>query len=355
MLETATQVSPLPKLAPFDPRVPDWTTGDIVIRPCPMCGRDDSYERFVCRPDGLTVVRCPSCRLYFLNPCPGSENLTWFYSRYGSRHRALTYTREDARRMLAHISSKAEWDSVRDPRIAGLINTGGLAGKKLLDIGCSRGEFLLAARSLGANPVGLDMDHEALRFIQAHLAIPVIEGNAEQVELPENAFDIITCWDLVEHLLKPKASIKRLVKALKPGARIAFWTPNADLIEKLGDQWIGFRVDLEHLQYFSAQTLGSLLKDIHLQPLHIEAVGFPSLAPLTNPQARIHTVAKGLRDRLRRNRLAVAAVDKLRTVKTSLGFFTGQRLEWMHRGYHLLFIARKTFGKGRQPNDAAIS
>jgi SAM-dependent methyltransferase len=218
------------------------------------------------------------------------------------------------------------------------MKTGGLAGKKLLDVGCSTGEFLLAARSLGAEPMGLDLDHGALRFVHDHLGIPVIQGDAGQVDLPHAAFDVITCWDLVEHLIEPRAGILRLVKALRPGGRIAFWTPNADLIGKLGEEWMGFRVDLEHLQYFTAQTLGSLLDDQGVHAIHHEAIGFPTLARLENPQLGIVAAQGRLRERLHQYRWLVTVADKLRAVKRGLPMSTVQGLECNHRGYHLFLI-----------------
>ena len=331
----------LPKLEPFDARLFDWSNADMIRRACPACRFDGPYQPFVCRPDNLIVVQCPACALYFVSDCPSRTSLMRFYSHYGSTHRALTYGQQIARRMLARYQPRARSRLLRDPRIAGLMKTGGLAGKRVLDVGCSRGEFLLAAQCLGARPMGLDADDEALEFVREQLRLPVIKGDVEQVELPHGAFDVITCWDLVEHLIEPKGTVLKLFNALAPGGRIAFSTPNGGLIDELSDRWVGFRVDLEHLQYLSARTLGLLFDGQHAKFVHIRTFGFPSLISLAKPLPRDRTTKQTVRDHLRQYQVLVATAQKIRSVGRSLGLSPVWRLERMHQGFYLLLIAAR--------------
>ncbi len=327
-------MNPVPRLESFDQRIPQWAGGDLVQRPCPVCDFAGPHDPFVIRPDGLTVVSCPSCGLRLVNPCPGGAALGGFYSRYGSVHRRLTYTESDAKEILR----EPQWRWREDARMNGLMKTGGVAGKKLLDVGCSRGDFLLATKGLGAFPVGLEMDRNAAEFVRHKLRIPVLQGDAEEVELNPEEFDCITCWDLIEHLRSPRTAVQNLIRALKPGGRIAFWTPNADLIDQWATDWIGFRVDLEHLQYFSSRSLCSLLRRAGAEPIRIEAVGFPALKGIfpggpTRPHALIV--------RLRRSRLVAKSARTCRWVKKKLLPSPVEELEQKYPGYHLLVIAAR--------------
>ncbi len=327
----------VPVLEAFDARIPAWASGDLFQRPCPLCGFDRPLAPFVTRPDALDVVSCPGCGFFFVSPCPGRDSLRAFYSRYGSAHRGLSYDEREARRALR----APLWRSTEDPRVAALLTTGGIAGLKLLDVGCSRGEFLASARALGGVPAGLEMDGEAVAFVENKLGIPVIAGDVEQVALAQEQFDAITCWDLIEHLRYPMDVLHKLVAALKPGGRIAFWTPNGGLIQTWGKDWIGFRVDLEHLQYFDSHSLCSLLRRVNTDVIYAQALGLPALTPAAWATPGTARGPGPVRAALQRYRLLARAFRGLRSVRRRIRPSPLERLERKYESYHLLVIARK--------------
>ncbi len=91
----------------------------------------------------------------------------------------------------------------------------------------------------------------------------------------EIQFDFIVLNDVIEHVLKPDLLIEKLTTFLKVGGKILIWTPNGENI--LDDkQRIALRVDLEHLQYLSSQSIAELCKANNLHVNHYEQLGFPS-------------------------------------------------------------------------------
>jgi SAM-dependent methyltransferase len=141
----------------------------------------------------------------------------------------------------------------RDPHILILENSGGLQGRTLCELGCSYGRFLQLARSRGANVSGVELDEEASRFLQS-LGIP-----ATQRLDRDRQFDVICALQLIEHLTHPSDLIKQASACLVSDGRLLLAVPNGGELERVGPAWIGFRVDLEHLNYFSLGPLSRLL------------------------------------------------------------------------------------------------
>jgi 2-polyprenyl-3-methyl-5-hydroxy-6-metoxy-1,4-benzoquinol methylase len=90
--------------------------------------------------------------------------------------------------------------------------------------------------------------------------------------------------DLIEHVLEPLQYLNKATMLLNPGGIIAIFTPNASFaLEESAP--ILFRVDLEHMQYFSNTTCNYVAKKLGLDIVHLENVGYPSLINLTEDRS----------------------------------------------------------------------
>jgi 2-polyprenyl-3-methyl-5-hydroxy-6-metoxy-1,4-benzoquinol methylase len=226
-------------------RLPDWDLGRRVRRACPVCGGDDA-EPFCRRPDDLEVVRCRACEMMYVLEVPDEAALGAFYARYAEW------------KGYERVAQPPRWwrvplDAMRDANVRILEETGGLAGRRVLEIGASYGQFLERVRWKGARVEGVELDQAARAFLTSREIVAY-----DQIPAGER-YDVVCAFQLLEHLSDPQALAKQIAAALDRDGRLLLGVPNAAEVDVVGATWVGFRVDLEHVNYFSARTLGRLL------------------------------------------------------------------------------------------------
>jgi 2-polyprenyl-6-hydroxyphenyl methylase/3-demethylubiquinone-9 3-methyltransferase len=133
-------------------------------------------------------------------------------------------------------------------RLAWIASLAGLAGKRVLDVGCGGGILAEAMARLGATVTGIDLSEKALKVAQLHLlesglAVDYQLASAEDFSFQnENKFEIITCMELLEHVPDPASTVAACAKLAKPGGRIFFSTinrnPKSYLFAVLGAEYI---------------------------------------------------------------------------------------------------------------------
>jgi 2-polyprenyl-6-hydroxyphenyl methylase / 3-demethylubiquinone-9 3-methyltransferase len=108
----------------------------------------------------------------------------------------------------------------------------GLAGKRVLDVGCGGGILSESMAGRGAEVTGIDLGEKALKVAQLHrlesgtdvsYQLISVETLAEQE--PES-FDMVTCMEMLEHVPDPAAIVRACAKLVKPGGRVFFSTLN---------------------------------------------------------------------------------------------------------------------------------
>jgi 2-polyprenyl-3-methyl-5-hydroxy-6-metoxy-1,4-benzoquinol methylase len=247
----------LPQAPPLDQRMVAWPPDSLVPRACPVCA-DDEAQPFVRRPDGLPVARCRRCDMIYLPLVPSDAALAEFYDRYSDMHQRWHRAKTAADAIAAARRRRGGNGLLHEMTLRRA-----LAGKRLLEIGCSRGSFLLDAREAGAHVTGVEIDAGARRFlaelgIECHAELPAAAHSA--------GYDAIVALNVIEHLPTPRQWLRDINRLLNRNGLLALWTPNGGQATALGAGWIGFRVDLDHLNYFSMATLGRLLLDEGLWP-----------------------------------------------------------------------------------------
>jgi 2-polyprenyl-3-methyl-5-hydroxy-6-metoxy-1,4-benzoquinol methylase len=232
---------------------PVWDLGQLQHRHCPVCDHD-SPAPVARRPDGLLVHQCPCCGLLYLGEVPHQPEVDRFYEDYS---RFKRYSVPQARLWPSRALA------ARTNRFISILNeTGGIRGLSVCEIGCSHGDFLQLIRHCGGRPVGVERDAAAKNSLERR-GIAV----AEDIRATGQQ-DIVCLFDVLEHLVAPRDMVSAIAGALRGDGRVLISVPNGGEYAKIGPSWVGFRVDLEHLNYFDSRNLSALLHEHRLYVEH---------------------------------------------------------------------------------------
>jgi SAM-dependent methyltransferase len=232
-------------------RDPRWLSGPLVPRACPVCGQADP-QPFVVRPDGVTVHRCGACGHLHLAEVPSDDALAAFYHQYAATQKGY------ARRRGLWQRIRLELDALRDFNVRVLEQTGGLFGQRVLEFGASYGTLLARLRNRGARCSAVEVDAGAREAL-------VADGFEVFGEPPrEGGYDVVAAMQVLEHLVDPRSLLLEAARLLRPDGRLLLAVPNGGEVVEAGPSWVGFRVDFEHLSYFSRGELARLCLDAGL-------------------------------------------------------------------------------------------
>src|SRR5687768_2044001 len=197
--------------------------------------------------DKFVVGFCYNCRLTVTTPMPSTEDLSRYYPQtyYGSGRR------------FPHI---VEWllDMLYDFRAA-RIGAGREPGK-VLDIGCGRGLLLNKLRQRGWDPQGTELSEEAATYARDRLDLPFTTETLEEAHFPDNEFDLVILWHVLEHVPDPRGTLREIGRVLKPGGTLLVAVPNFGSLEarSAGPGW--FHLDVpRHLTHFTFRSLSEAL------------------------------------------------------------------------------------------------
>ncbi|HSX41743.1 MAG TPA: class I SAM-dependent methyltransferase [Candidatus Saccharimonadales bacterium] len=139
---------------------------------------------------------------------------------------------------------------------------------KLLDIGCAGGAFLRAARSLGLSTVGIEPNRWLSEYARKKHQLDVRAGVLSDYTFNDNEFDLITLWDVIEHVPSPESELKEIHRILKLGGYLLINYPDYQSLPArlLGKKW-PFWLSV-HLTYYTPATIRR----------HLEKRGFEVLS-----------------------------------------------------------------------------
>src|SRR5207248_2562579 len=135
-----------------------------------------------------------------------------------------------------------------------------LPAGRVLDVGCATGDFLMSARARGWDPIGVDPSPAAAQARAAGL--PIRGKTIQDADVRPHSVDLVTFWDVLEHLPDPVADLRRAGTLLGPGGMVALTVPDAGgAVARLsGRRWFGYKTAGEHLQFFTGSTLSRVLR-----------------------------------------------------------------------------------------------
>lgn len=124
----------------------------------------------------------------------------------------------------------------------------GLVGKKVLDVGCGGGILAESMATRGALVTGIDLSDKALSVARLHLLESGQKVDYRKISAEEladgmpDAFDIVTCLEMLEHVPDPASTIRACARLVRPGGRVFFSTisrnPKAYLFAVVGAEYV---------------------------------------------------------------------------------------------------------------------
>jgi 2-polyprenyl-3-methyl-5-hydroxy-6-metoxy-1,4-benzoquinol methylase len=135
-----------------------------------------------------------------------------------------------------------------------------LSGRKLLDVGCGAGQFLRAAIDAGWDAEGVELNRENACAV-AEFGIRVFWGTLEDAAFSDATFDVVSLWDVLEHIPCPVHFLLETLRILKPGGLVFLQSPNidSDVASIWGIRWPWLCLP-DHLYHFSPRTIDILLQ-----------------------------------------------------------------------------------------------
>lgn len=272
-----------------------WPRADLEPVPaCPVCGsesREKIYDEledcvFKVAPGKWSLQRCMTCNSGYLDPRPTRETIGRAYATYFThvdtdhpivrrigRIRSLLHDAINGYQNRRHGSARSPsapllgrflflapslWAAARSE--CRHLPRPGITGRKVLDVGCGNGGFLMIAQQAGWMVEGVDPDDAAVEACRKR-GLNVHAGSAEDLRTQSAAYDLITLSHVIEHVHDPVALLRKLAALLKPDGQLWIDTPN---LQSLGAQRFGRNWrDLDpprHLVLFTPSSLRQALR-----------------------------------------------------------------------------------------------
>lgn len=204
------------------------------------------------KPGDFWVLECTDCGLYSIYPRLNPDQLDEYYpTNYISFPKAI----EDEKSFYRRLDRSYGLEK----RCREIIRRAGEKGR-ILDVGCATGIFLNGMEKRGWICDGVEPSPYAANYARERFHLKVFKGFLEDAEYPEESFDVITMWDVLEHVPHPDQVVGKIEKLLKRDGWLVLSLPNAESWERYIFQkyWAGWDVP-RHFNVFTPKTIAQLL------------------------------------------------------------------------------------------------
>jgi 2-polyprenyl-3-methyl-5-hydroxy-6-metoxy-1,4-benzoquinol methylase len=230
---------------------------------CNLCGHDktvlrfpstltadalpQNVEAFRCTSPGygrhFAIVQCQNCGLVYTNPRLDGKQIINSYEAVEDP----LYIEERDGRVLTFERHLRPLEKLHAPP------------GKLLDVGAYTGVFVEIAAKHGWDAWGLEPSHWAVEQARSH-GLNMLEGTLARSGLADQAFDVVTLWDVIEHLTDPLAEIQQTYRVLKAGGLLVIHTMDIESLfaRVMRSRW-PWLMEM-HVYYFSRRTLTKMLE-----------------------------------------------------------------------------------------------
>ena len=235
------------------------------------------------------IVQCRNCGHVYANPSWSTTELLDAYSNVEDE----LYLEERSARELTFRRHLKAMETIIGPA----------NGRTLLDVGAYIGIFIEMANQSGWAALGVEPSSWAVNAAKVK-NLPIVKGTLHSSSLARSHFDVITMWDVIEHLPDPRADLNIAYERLVPGGFVVIHTMDVDSLTAriMGSRW-PWLMDM-HLHYFGQRTLSKMLQNSGFEVIRSGSQGrYLSLGYLATRlgglNATAGVISKGLVEKLR--------------------------------------------------------
>ena len=234
---------------------------------CALCGSDhcEVYLR-VKDTDHLTdtrygIARCVRCGLVFVHPQPSDEEMARLYFEgYYGEGRGRSFLSRFFSRVESLLYRERVW------KIARLRKEG-----RILDVGCGDGKFLEAMKHRGWVGYGVETSRVGAEVARFKRGLEVFNGELVARKFESGFFDVVTLWQVLEHVRDPLRILREVGRILKEDGLLYVSAPNIESFQAKfgGCRWFHFDVP-RHLYHYSPRTLKGMLEQSGFKVIGID-------------------------------------------------------------------------------------
>jgi SAM-dependent methyltransferase len=220
----------------------------VTVR-CAVCGADS--PRLKHRKQAVEILECRDCGLAFWTPGDAFRP-EQVYDRAYFEDASAGRGYDDYAELEPVLRSNFARRLGRIPRPE--------AGGRALDIGAAYGFAVAEALSAGWRATGLEISRAAAARADRTVPGRIVVAHAGRTPFAAAAFDLVTLWDVLEHLADPHAAIAEAARLLRPGGRLVLTTGDVGSLAARvsGGRWHLFTIP-EHLFFHTRRSLRTLL------------------------------------------------------------------------------------------------
>ncbi|MGC6488481.1 MAG: class I SAM-dependent methyltransferase [Planctomycetota bacterium] len=235
------------------------------ISRCQVCGSEERAPKFTDGP--YTLYTCGVCGLVYVSPRLQGQALLDVYNE--------TYWKSDnpKERGYADYAAEAKLYLKTYRKRMKLVSQWLPEPGRVLDVGCAAGFFLRVAQEHGHDVHGVELSEPIAKEAIAALGSDrVYHGFLDDCIAArgwaDRSFDLVTIWDVIEHVPDPQQLLASIRRMIKPGGKLLLETQNvaSSFAARMGKAWHHYKHD-EHLYHFDPDTIRRLLDDCGFEVL----------------------------------------------------------------------------------------
>lgn len=265
----------------------------IPVTSCQICGSSSASLMFEESPH--KVLECSNCSLVYVTPRLCEEDLPEVYGD--------SYWKSDSPKThgYADYASDAPLYLKTFRRRMRFVQRWLPDGSRVLDMGCAAGFFLRVMAENGYDVQGIELSpaiaaHAREQLGDDHIWVGTFDSVPDDhPTIARGSYDLVTMWDVIEHIAKPQDLLKQARAMLKPGGMLILETQNvaSRFATLLGSRWQHYKHQ-EHLYHFNPQSIRKMLGQCGFEVVHnTSAFGgkYVSFGFIAERAARINKIA----------------------------------------------------------------
>lgn len=267
----------------------------VEVESCQLCGAHET--KLVFEESPFKVLRCADCEFVYVSPRYGEDEIHTLYDEeywnssspktkgYANYADEAPLYLKTFRKRLRHVRR-----FVKPPA-------------RVLDVGCAAGYFLRVATEAGYDGYGVEVSapiaNEAIEALGAdRIHVGMLDAVPDDERFAKGSFDLVTMWDVIEHVPDPRDLLEQARAMLKPGGHLILETQNVDsrFATFLGPKWHHFKHE-EHIYHFNPKTVRDVLGQAGFETLDLTSSyggKYVSFGFIAERAARLNKVASVL-------------------------------------------------------------